>query len=140
MKRYVVEQTTSGYVLGTYQADSPGHAIRTMIEDAGDNSDVGEPDNGLVATEIAEGQPDIELDTAYTVIDGLAYLDGMVHTSGGKWVSYDTAEQHMDDDLREKIHADLSPCTAQEFFNEYCRSHLNKFGKRFVADEDNPVW
>ena len=75
MKRYVVEQTTSGYVLGTYRADSPGHAIRTMIEDAGDNSDVGEPDNGLVATEIAEGQPDIEPNGSYIVRDGLAYLD-----------------------------------------------------------------
>ena len=72
MKRYVVEQMTSGYVLGTYQADSPEHAIRAMLKDAGDD---GEPDPGLVATEIAEGQPNIEPNGSYIVRDGLAYLD-----------------------------------------------------------------
>ena len=143
MKRYVVEQTTSGYVLGTYQADSPEHAIRVMLEDAGDNSDVSdvsEPDDGLVATEIAEGQPDIEPDTAYTVRYGLAYLDGLVQTSGGKWVDYTMAEAYMDDGLREEIHADLAPCTEQVFFDEYAKRHLNRFGRQFVGDQDNPVW
>ena len=71
MKRYVVEQMTSGYVLGTYRAENWGGAIRAMLKDSGDDS---EPDENLVATEIAEGQPDIEPNGSYTVKDGLAYL------------------------------------------------------------------
>jgi len=72
MKRYVVEQTTTGQVLGTYAAENWGGAVRAMLKDAGDD---GEPDPGLVATEIAEGQPNIEPNGSYIVRDGLAYLD-----------------------------------------------------------------
>ncbi len=37
----------------------------------------------------------------------------------------------MDDDLREEISADLAPCTEQEFINEYCKRHFEKYGADF---------
>jgi hypothetical protein len=40
----------------------------------------------------------------------------------------------MDDDLREAVHMDLTPCTAQEFINEYGRRHLEKYGEIFRCD------
>ena len=37
----------------------------------------------------------------------------------------------MDDEIREAIHADLSPCTEKEFFEEYLRRHVDKYGVPF---------
>ena len=45
---------------------------------------------------------------------------------------FDAAVQLMDDELREQIHAELAPCTDEEFLREYERRHLEKFGSRFV--------
>lgn len=45
---------------------------------------------------------------------------------------FDAAVQLMDDELREQIHAELAPCTDEEFLREYERRHLEKFGVRFV--------
>ena len=41
------------------------------------------------------------------------------------------AVEVMDDELREEIHAELSPCTEEEFLREYERRHLEKFGEEF---------
>lgn len=38
----------------------------------------------------------------------------------------------MDDDVREDVHADLAPCTEDEFLEEYKKRHLAKFGAEFV--------
>lgn len=39
----------------------------------------------------------------------------------------------MDDDIREAVHNDLAPCTEQEFMDEYCKRHENRFGTLFVV-------
>lgn len=36
-----------------------------------------------------------------------------------KKVNIDTISAYMNDDLRERIHNDFSPCTGQEFLNRY---------------------
>ena len=46
---------------------------------------------------------------------------------------YDAAVQLMDDELREEIHADLAPCTEEEFLEEYLKRHLAKYGVEFVV-------
>ena len=46
---------------------------------------------------------------------------------------YDAAVALMDDELREEVHADLAPCTEEEFLQEYCRRHLVKYGIEFVV-------
>lgn len=40
----------------------------------------------------------------------------------------------MDGELREEISDELAPCTNQEFYDEYCRRHLEKFGEEFAPD------
>ena len=42
-----------------------------------------------------------------------------VINKSGTQINYDAAVQLMDDDLREDLHAQLAPCTEQEFFTAY---------------------
>ena len=58
----------------------------------------------------------------------------------GKEIDFDAAVNIMDDDLREKIHAELAPCTDQEFFDAYAKAHLKKFSEEFEPNKTNPVW
>ena len=44
---------------------------------------------------------------------------------------YAAAVNLMDDDLREEIHMELTPCTDEEFLREYEKRHLEKFGEEF---------
>lgn len=50
----------------------------------------------------------------------------------GEMVNFDVAVNLMDDEIREEVHADLAPCSDQEFIDEYAKRHEEKFGKEFV--------
>lgn len=52
-----------------------------------------------------------------------------VINSYGTEINYNAAVELMDDELREEVHADLAPCTDQEFFEEYARRHAERFGE-----------
>lgn len=58
----------------------------------------------------------------------------------GVEIDFDVAVMMMDDEIREEVHADLAPCTDQEFFNEYCKRHEVKYGEEFVLDTENPCY
>lgn len=58
----------------------------------------------------------------------------------GVLVDYDMAVLLMDDDLREDIHRDISPCTDQEFFDEYAKRHIQKFGEIWELSKENPCY
>lgn len=45
---------------------------------------------------------------------------------------YESAVALMDDDIREAVHADLAPCTEEEFLAEYMKRHEEKFGSPFA--------
>jgi len=45
---------------------------------------------------------------------------------------YETAVSLMDDELREKIHAEISPCTDYQFLLEYLDRHEMKFDEPFT--------
>ena len=45
---------------------------------------------------------------------------------------FDAAVILMDDEIRESIHADLAPCTEEEFLEEYMRRHEERYGIPFV--------
>ena len=47
---------------------------------------------------------------------------------------FDAAVELMDDEIREEIHADLAPCTDEEFLAEYIRRHQDKFGETFKVN------
>ncbi len=52
-------------------------------------------------------------------------------TVDGNVVSMAAAVELMDDDIREELAAELSPCTYQEFCDAYSAAHLAKFGEIF---------
>lgn len=63
-----------------------------------------------------------------------------VTNSWGTELDYEAAVVFMDYDIREELHRELAPCTEQEFFDAYCKAHLERFGEDFFLDEKNPVW
>lgn len=38
----------------------------------------------------------------------------------------------MDDEIREELHAEMAPCTDQEFFDAYLDRHYAKYGEEFT--------
>lgn len=63
-----------------------------------------------------------------------------VKNVAGCEIDYDAAVQLMDDDLREKLHAELVPCSEQEFFTAYEAAHAEKYGEDWELSKENPVW
>ena len=59
-------------------------------------------------------------------------MKNMVNVNGNE-VSMDAAVMLMDDEIREAVNFDIAPCTEQEFVDEYCRRHLEKYGEEFVV-------
>lgn len=45
---------------------------------------------------------------------------------------YDAAVNLMDDEIREAIHAELAPCTEEEFLEEYMKRHEEKYNEQFT--------
>ena len=52
-----------------------------------------------------------------------------------KWIIenwlYDAAVNLMDDEIREKLHGEIAPCTDYEFLVAYMKEHEKKYGKEF---------
>lgn len=46
-------------------------------------------------------------------------------------VNFDACANLMDDEIREAIHAELAPCTEQEFLDAYVDRHYDKYGEQF---------
>lgn len=56
-------------------------------------------------------------------------------------IDYDMAVEFMDDEIREEVHADLAPCTEQEFFDEYAKRHAEKYGTEdWQPAQENPIF
>lgn len=51
---------------------------------------------------------------------------------GNKMVDYDEAVAYMDNEIREELHAEMAPCTNQEFFDEYIKRHEAKYEEDFA--------
>ena len=45
---------------------------------------------------------------------------------------FEAAVNLMDDEIREQLHAELSPCTEEEFLRAYEQAHLEKYGEEFA--------
>lgn len=55
-------------------------------------------------------------------------------------VWYNGAVDLMDDEIRENLYDTITPCTEQEFFNAYCKAHLEKYGEEFELAKENPCY
>lgn len=47
---------------------------------------------------------------------------------------WETIVALMDNDIREQVHAELAPCTEEEFYNRYCELHEQKYGIAFIIN------
>lgn len=63
-----------------------------------------------------------------------------VINANGTAIDFDAAVALMDDELRESIHAELSPCTEQAFFTAYETAHAAKYGVEWELSKVNPCY
>lgn len=49
----------------------------------------------------------------------------------GSEIDFEAAVNLMDDEIREELHAELSPCDDQEFLDAYVERHAEKYGEDF---------
>lgn len=75
---------------------------------------------GLTQEELAE-----KADVSRTIISGVKWTDKHGVT---RWIEYDSAVMLMDDDIRERLHGELAPCTDQEFIDAYTIAHREEYG------------
>lgn len=66
---------------------------------------------------------------------------GMVTNQNGTKIYWNVAVEMMDDDIREELARELSPCTEQEFFAAYEKAHAEKYGADdWELSKTNPVY
>lgn len=51
----------------------------------------------------------------------------------------DVLVNYMDDEIREKLHNEIAPCTDEEFVAKYEELHKEKFDEKFTIDGMN-IW
>lgn len=64
----------------------------------------------------------------------------MVTNEYGDELDYEAACMFMDDEIRERLHCEMVPCKAQEFFDAYCKEHEKEHVEPFFLAEEHPVW
>jgi hypothetical protein len=64
----------------------------------------------------------------------------LVRNEYGITIDFETSVMLMDDALREELHAKLSPCSDQRFFNAYAKAHVQKFNELWEPAKIHPVW
>ena len=64
----------------------------------------------------------------------------IVCNAAGDEIDFPAAVQLMDDEIRERLHNELAPCTDQEFFDAYCEAHEEKYGEEFEPAKEISIW
>ena len=65
-------------------------------------------------------------------------MNMMIKNQYGVEIEFEAAVNLMDDAICEDVNFDLAPCTEQEFFDEYVKRHLEKYGEDFEYAKENP--
>lgn len=55
-------------------------------------------------------------------------------TLNDREILFSAAVALMDDDIREALHSEMSPCEPQEFIDAYAAAHAKKFGETFQVN------
>lgn len=63
----------------------------------------------------------------------------VINTAGAA-IDYAAAVALMDDDIRERLVAELAPCTEQDFFRAYELAHAAAYGEPWELSKANPVY
>ena len=64
----------------------------------------------------------------------------VVVNRSGTEVDWEAAINLMDDEIREKLHSEIAPCSEQEFFTAYEIAFEEKNGFLWELSKSNPVW
>ncbi|MBQ9020604.1 MAG: hypothetical protein IJ113_01115 [Eggerthellaceae bacterium] len=64
----------------------------------------------------------------------------IVRNGYGVEFNYDAAVGIMDEDIRERLHFEIAPCSHQKFFDAYCDAHKKHYGEEFELAKQNPTW
>lgn len=92
-------------------------------------------------------QHDADGDVNYTLQDGTCLeardverlaSEEMILNSCDKLIWTESAVMMMDDDIRERLHSELAPCTEKAFFDAYAVAHAAKYGETWEFDTPNP--
>lgn len=54
-------------------------------------------------------------------------------------INFAAAVNLMDDEIREYLNTPPAPSTPQEFFDEYCKKHFEKYGREFLLDDEGRI-
>lgn len=63
-----------------------------------------------------------------------------VENRSGMKFEFEYTIEYMHDEIRERLHDELAPCTEQEFFTAYENEHEKFFGEEWELSKKNPVW
>jgi len=63
-----------------------------------------------------------------------------VENTSGTMINLAAGVEMMDDDLRERLHMELNPCSAQDFFAAYESAHVAKFGEEWELSKECPQY
>lgn len=64
----------------------------------------------------------------------------IIINKNGRELDFTSATLLMDNEIREALHAELAPCSEQEYFTEYEKRHEDRFNKIWELSKSNPVW
>lgn len=63
-----------------------------------------------------------------------------VINQSGTEINFEASVNLMDDEIRERLHWEIAPCTDQEFFTAYEKAHEEKYGEEWELSKENPEW
>ena len=67
------------------------------------------------------------------------YKQAVINKNGCE-INFDAAVEMMDDNIRERLHSQMSPCSDQSFFSAYEKEHEKTHGEEFFLSAENPVY
>ena len=66
----------------------------------------------------------------HTIEEAREFIDNWYESAAHEELRY--AVNFMDDEIREKLHSELAPCTDEEFLERYKQEHFEKYGEEFT--------
>lgn len=63
-----------------------------------------------------------------------------VLNKAGVWIDFRAAVALMDDDICDDLHAEIAPCSDQDFFEAYEDAHEEKYGEEWELSKTNPIF
>ena len=83
---------------------------------------------------------DGDLDSAVEEAKRIINEWGDVVNRQGESINYEAAVELMDNEIRERLHSEMAPCSNQDFFTAYENAHEIKYGEEWELSKRNPIW